>query len=275
MECLTKITKSQIDKLANKYETSDFIKDDPILFPHKFSNSKKDCEIAGFIASLMAYGNRKVFIKKLNELFDIAQNEPYNFVVNFEPKLLKDFNYRFGTTKDFSEIFTCLKELYSKDGGLEELFKFAHQNSEFCFNNGKKYIDFTPITDYFYSKFSENAGQGCYFMIPNPKNGGAMKRMNMLLRWFVRESEVDLGIWKFMTPSELLIPLDTHVARLSRELGLLGRKSNDFKAVLEITENLQKFDENDPIKYDFALFGYGVTEDRNSRGNEASKLLKM
>ena len=259
MECTIKITKPQIDELAREYETSDFIKDDPILFPHRFSADKKDCEIAGFIASLMAYGNRKVFIKKLNELFDIAQNEPHNFIQNFEPKLLKDFNYRFGTTEDFVQIFTIMKELYQKDGGLEELFKFAYENSNSYFADGKKYINFEPITDYFYSRFSKNANQGCYFMIPNPRNGGAMKRMCMLLRWFIRKSEVDLGIWNFMSPSELLIPLDTHVARLSREVGILTRKSNDFKAVLEITENLRKFDSTDPIKYDFALFGYGVT----------------
>ena len=127
MECTIKITKPQIDELAREYETSDFIKDDPILFPHRFSADKKDCEIAGFIASLVAYGNRKVFIKKLNELFVIAQNEPHHFIQNFEPKLLKDFNYRFGTTEDFMQIFTVLKELYQKDGGLEELFKYAYE----------------------------------------------------------------------------------------------------------------------------------------------------
>ena len=97
------ITKLEIDELAQKYETIDFIKDDPVQFPHKFNKTKEDCEISGFIASLLAYGNRKVFIKKLNELFDIAENEPYNFILNFEPKNLKDFNYRFGTTQDFAE----------------------------------------------------------------------------------------------------------------------------------------------------------------------------
>lgn len=248
------ITKLEIDELANQYETPEFIKDDPIQFPHKFSQSKEDCEIAGFIASLLAYGNRKVFIKKLNELFEIAQNEPHNFILNFEPDILKNFNYRFGTTSDFVEIFSAMRKLYEKDGGLEELFKYGYNHQI----NGENYINFIPIVDYFYSQFSDKAGQGTYFMIPNPKKGGAMKRMCMFLRWMVRKSSVDLGIWHFMKPSELLIPLDTHVARLSREMGILTRKSNDFKAVLEITENLRKFDPHDPIKYDFAMFGYGV-----------------
>ena len=103
------ITKFEIDELAQQYETPDFIKDDPVQFPHRFNQSKEDCEIAGFIASLLAYGNRKVFIKKLNELFEIAQNEPYNFILNFEPKILKSFNYRFGTTSDFVELFSAMR----------------------------------------------------------------------------------------------------------------------------------------------------------------------
>ena len=248
------ITKPEIDRLVDEYETVDFIKDDPVQFPHRFINNKKDCEIAGFVASLLAYGNRKVFIKKLNELFGLMQNEPYNFIINFEPKVLGSFNYRFGTTKDFCEIFNIMSNLYKKDGGLEDLFKYGYENK----NINENYINFVPITDYFYSKFSVKAGQGAYFMIPNPKNGGAMKRMCMFLRWMIRKGPVDLGVWNFMKPAELLIPLDTHVARLSREMGLLTRKSNDFKSVIEITENLKEFDPVDPIKYDFAMFGYGV-----------------
>ena len=249
------ITKTEIDKLAETYETVDFIKDDPIQFPHRFNKTKEDCEIAGFVASLLAYGNRKVFIKKLNTLFEIAENEPHNFILNFEEGVLGDFNYRFGTTEDFNEIFQVLRMLYEKDGGLEALFKYGYENPV----NSNMFI---PITEYFYS---ENAGQGSYFMIPNPKKGGAMKRMCMYLRWMVRKGPVDLGIWNFMKPSELLIPLDTHVARLSREMRLLTRNANDFKSVLEITENLRKFDPEDPTKYDFALFGYGVNEQNRTK----------
>ena len=249
------ITKTELDKLAKLYETKDFIKDDPIQFPHRYK-SKKDIEIAGFIASLVAYGRRDVFIKKLNELFNLAQNEPLNFIENFEPKILGNFNYRFGKPEDFSQIFLILKELYNKDGGLEELFKYGY-------NNKIKDNMFIPVTDYFYSRAKENTTQGFYFMIPNPQKGGAMKRMCMYLRWLVRKSEVDLGIWDFMPASELLIPLDTHVARISREMGLLTRNANDFKSVIEITDNLKKLSPEDPIKYDFALFGWGVNNTKN------------
>lgn len=247
------ITKIEIDKLAETYENTDFIKSDPIQFPHRFKDPK-DIEIAGFIASLAAYGSRKVFIKKLDSLFEIAQNEPLNFILNFDAKLLGDFNYRFGKPEDFAQIFYIMKELYAKDGGLSELFKYAYGHAGTL--RDAKF--FRVVTDYFYSRAKENSGQGFYFMIPNPENGGAMKRMNMFLRWMVRKPPVDFGIWDFIPTSELLIPLDVHVARVSREMGLIKRNSNDFKAVIELTDMLKEFDPIDPVKYDFATFGYGV-----------------
>ena len=244
------ITKEKLDKLVEKYETREFFYDDPIGIPNKFSD-KKDKEIAGFIASLVAYGRREIFIKKLNQLFGIAQNEPYNFIMNFEPKILGDFNYRFGKPEDFSQIFEIIKLLYKQDGGLEELFKYGYQNSV------EKNM-FIPVTDYFYSRAKDKEALGFKFMIPDARKGSAMKRMCMYLRWMVRKGEVDFGIWDFMPTSDLFMPLDTHVARISREIGLLKRNANDFKAVLELTENLKKFDPKDPVKYDFAIFGYGV-----------------
>ena len=119
------ITKVELEKLVKEYETEDFIKDDPVRFPNRFTE-KKDIEIAGFIASLVAYGRRDVFIKKLNTLFELAQNEPLNFIMNFEPQILGDFNYRFGKPDDFAQIFSIMRTLYEKDGGLEELFKYGY-----------------------------------------------------------------------------------------------------------------------------------------------------
>lgn len=247
------ITKNKLEELTEKYETIDFIKDDPIQFPHRFNN-EKDIEIAGFVASLFAYGNRKVFIKKLNELFEIMQNKPLEYVLNFEPKTLSGFNYRFAKDFDIIEVFSILKKLYRDDKGLKALFEYGYNL------NDSISTSFQAVTDYFYSNVKNEVGQGFYHLIPNPKNGGAMKRMCMLLRWMVRKGPVDLGIWDFIPTSELLIPLDVHVARLSREMGLLKRNSNDFKAVLELTENLKKTDPNDPAKFDFAIFGLGVNQ---------------
>ena len=241
------ISKNELDKLVEMYESDDFIKDDPVQFIHKFKR-KDDIEIAGFVASLLAYGNRKQFIKKLDEWLMMAQNEPLNFVKNFEPKMIGDFNYRFGKPKDFISIFKALKELYIKDGGLEKLFADGYKKGKM----------FETVVYYFYARADKDVGLGFYHMIPNPKNRGAMKRMCMFLRWMVRKSSVDAGIWNFMKPSELYIPLDVHVARVSRSMGLLTRKSNDFRAVVELTNNLKRFCPEDPVKYDFAIFGYGV-----------------
>lgn len=242
------ITKSELDELVQKYENEDFIKDDPVQFVHRFRD-KKDIELAGFIASLLAYGGRKQFISKLDNFFaDIAKNEPLNFILNFQPKLIGNFNYRFGKPNDFISIFKILKELYSSSEGLEALFKYGYEQNK----------TFATVTDYFYARADKNVGQGFYHMIPNPHNGGAMKRMCMYLRWMVRKSCVDVGIWNFMKPSELLIPLDVHVGRISRQMGLLTRNANDFKSVIELTNKLKEFCPEDPVKYDFAMFGYGV-----------------
>ncbi len=244
------ITLKELDELAKKYETTEFIKDDPVQFIHRY-HDKKDIEIAGFISSLLAYGSRKQFIKKLDDLFtNIAQNEPYNFITDYKHGSIGNFNYRFGKPNDFDCIFMILKELYNNSSDLEELFAYGYKQKKM----------FECVVDYFYARADKNVGQGFYHMIPNPHNGGAMKRMCMYLRWMVRKSCVDKGIWEFMQPSELYIPLDVHVGRISREAGLLKRNANDFKSVIELTEKLKEFDSNDPIKYDFALFGYGVNK---------------
>ena len=242
------ISSIELDELVKKYENKNFIKDDPIQFIHRYKN-KKDIEIAGFIASFLVYGSKKQFIKKLNKLFtNFAQDEPLNFIQNFEPDCIGNFNYRFGKPNDFISIFSTLKELYNSSDGLEELFSYGYKQNKI----------FEVVVDYFYSKAAKDVGQGFYHMIPNPRNGGAMKRMCMFLRWMIRKPPVDIGIWKFMPASELYIPLDVHVGRISREMGLLNRKANDFKSVIELTKKLKEFCREDPIKYDFALFAYGI-----------------
>lgn len=245
------ITQLELEKLAKKYEVTDFIKNDPIQFPHRFKKPK-DIEIAGFLASLLAYGNRKVFIKKLDELFKIMQNSPHDFVLNFNPNKLIGFNYRFAKDVDIIEVFLILKKLYTHDGGLNSLFKYGFSEDKTILTT------LQVVVDYFYSNIQNDVKAGFYHLVPNPKNKGAMKRMNMFLRWMGRKGPVDLGVWDFIPTSEFLIPLDVHVARLSREMGLLTRTSNDFKAVVELTQNLKEFDAQDPVKFDFAIFGLGV-----------------
>ena len=241
------ITKTELDKLVEKYETPEFIKDDPIQFIH-CGRTKEESELYGFISSLFAYGNRKIFIKKLEDIFKRADNDIVNYIKNGDFSNLKGLEYRFSKDYDIIPIFEILHNLYSESKGLEELFNYGFFSDNFL----------QTVVDYFYARAPKTAGQGFYHMIPNPANGGAMKRINMFLRWMVRKPPVDLGIWEFMKPKDLLIPLDVHVGRVSRKMGLLSRKSNDFKAVIELTNKLKEFCPEDPVKYDFAMFAFGV-----------------
>lgn len=248
--------KQKLDDYVKQYETEDFIKNDPIQFCHRFE-SAEDKELAGFISSMFAFGNRRMFIKKLNELFYLCENEPVNFIKNFDYKILNGFNYRFAKERDVAIVLESLKRLYNNGLVVKNIFEKGYENCDYqqmlCY-----------VTKYFYDEFEkfskkyECDTKGACYLLPNAFKGGAMKRVNMFLRWVVRDGSVDLGLWNFIPKSDLLIPLDVHVARVSRKLGLLKRNSNDMKAVIELTENLKIFDKDDPVKYDFALFGYGV-----------------
>ncbi len=245
--------KSQLDKYIEEYETKDFIKDDPVQFVHKF-NTKEDKETAGFIASMFAYGKREVFIAKLNNIFNLMENKPFDYVKSFNCKSnnIKNCDYRFSKDCDLIQILKILNTLYSENETLETLFEYSYKQKHEIRNM------FQGIVDYFYSRVDMEVTQGFYHLLPNPAKKSALKRLNMLMRWFVRKSSVDIGIWNFIPKSELLIPLDTHVAKISRKLGLLRRNDNGYESVIELTNNLKIFDAQDPVKYDFALFGYGV-----------------
>lgn len=247
--------KDLLDEYARKYDTIDFIKNDPSKFIHLYKNNQ-DIEIAGFIASMFAYGKRELFIRLL-ETFLTPDKNLKDYILDFDEnnELLQNFNYRFSKGVDFIQILKILQKLYLQKESLYSLFRYSYEK-----NNTIAGM-LSGVADYFYSNVTMEITPGFYHLLPNPVKGGAMKRMNMMLRWFVRKSPVDKGIWTFIDKSELIIPLDIHVGNISRQLGLLTRKNNDMKSAVEITENLKKFDSQDPVKYDFALFGIGVNGD--------------
>ncbi len=245
--------KDLLDKYIIEYETKDFIENDPVQFVHLYKN-KRDIEIAGFIASMFSYGKREVFIEKLHYIFNLMGNKPFDFVKSFDYKdnCINNCDYRFSKDCDLIQILKILNILYSENETLESLFKYCYKQKQDVWKM------FQGVIDYFYARADNKTTKGFYHLLPNPEKKSALKRFNMLLRWFVRKSEVDIGIWNFIDKSELLIPLDTHVAKISRKLGLLNRKDNGYESVIELTNVLKTFDAKDPIKYDFALFGYGV-----------------
>lgn len=215
-----------------------FVENDPISIPHKFTR-KEDIEISGFLTSILSYGKRNIIISKAEDLMNKMNNLPYEYILNGNFDNIVNFKHRTIQNLDIIYYMTILNQIYLEHGGLENLFD----------NNIKKsLISFWKI---FFSMKHEKRSEK---HISNIENGSAGKRLNMFLRWMVREDNVDFGIWKKIDKSNLFVPLDVHVGNVARQYNLLTRNSNDWKSVEELTQNLIKFDSKDPIKYDLALF---------------------
>jgi len=243
-----------------RYNHPDFIETDPIQIPRAFSK-KEDIEIAGFIAAAIAWGKRPMIIRNAKLWLKIMDNAPYEFIMNatdHDLKPLLHFVHRTFNGDDALFFITSLQNIYQNHGGLEAVFAKGFSKE---FENPKNYSALFGSLNYFREIFMSSphlARSGKH--LANPAKGSAAKRLNMYLRWMVRKDEnsVDFGIWKTIDTKDLMIPLDIHSGRVARKLGLLQRKANDWKSVEELTANLRRFDANDPVKYDFALFGMGV-----------------
>ena len=239
---------------AEEYNNVNFIKDDPIQIPHLF-NKKEDIEISGFLTSTISWGNRKSIITSSSKMMKLMDNDPHNFIMNHSEKDLKKllkFVHRTFNGYDFIQFITSLRHIYINYGGLEKVFaeNIKNQSMHNSIHEFKKIFFEIPHTDRTKKHVSD------------PFKGSASKRINMFLRWMVRKDKkgVDLGIWKSIDQKNLSCPLDVHSGNIARKLGLINRKQNDHKAVLELDSILRTFDKNDPVKYDFALFGIGVFE---------------
>ncbi|MBE0571897.1 MAG: TIGR02757 family protein [Ignavibacteriaceae bacterium] len=246
-------------KLDHHYKAFDNSKlePDPLQFPHLFEY-EKDIELMAFIASVFAYGNVKQIINSLNTFLLISKNQPYEFISNISAikNLPTNFVHRFYSTKDILHLFQLLNLAYNEYGSLKNLFLSGYNSEE---ENLKNAI--TNFNKYFLTKAQKEFKQlsrGMKFMFPLPEKGSACKRMNLFLRWMVRKDDLDFGLWSEIPTSKLIIPVDTHIARICRQLKLTKRKNVSWKMAEEITNNLKKFDRNDPIKYDFALCHIGM-----------------
>jgi len=238
---------------VDEYNQLSFIKDDPISIPHLFTQ-QQDIEIAGFFAAIFAWGNRTTIIKKAKELLELMQMQPYEFCVNHDDKALKklmEFKHRTFNTTDLLYFIEFFRHHYRKNKSLETAFTKHGDMIE-------KML--TGFHNYFFSL--EDVPARTKKHIATPERGSTCKRLNMFLRWMVRQDNkgVDFGIWKNISPSKLICPIDLHVARVAKRLGLIKRKQVDWQTAIELTNNLRKFDKNDPVKYDFALFGLGAME---------------
>lgn len=251
--------RAYLDAAVDLYNRPAFIQDDPIGIPHRFSRPQ-DREIMGFWTAMLAWGQRATIIKSADNLIRLMDGAPYDFILNHseaDRARFADFKHRTFQFTDSLYFLTFFQAYYRAHDSLETAFA-RHLAAD------DDTVEAALIG--FHRDFFDHpwAPERTRKHIATPERGASCKRLNMFLRWMVRSDDrgVDFGLWKTIRPAQLLIPLDVHVERVARRLGLLERPQCDWKAVLELTEALRAFDTDDPVKYDFALFGAGVLERR-------------
>lgn len=252
------MTKSELkeflDAKVEQYNHPKFLESDPIQIPHKFSK-KEDIEISAFLTATIAWGNRKSIINNAHRMMELLDNSPHDFVLNHKEsdlERLSGFVHRTFNEGDLNYFIRSLKNIYQKHAGLESVFlqKITSDSMQPAISGFKEIFFELPhqrrITKH----------------VSDPLKGSAAKRINMFLRWMVRDNStgVDFGLWNTVSPALLSCPLDVHSGNVARKLKLLNRKQNDAKALAELDKSLRKLDSSDPVKYDFALFGLGVFE---------------
>ncbi len=249
--------KAFLEEYVDKYNQIGFLETDPISIPHQFTKPQ-DIEIMGFWTAVLAWGQRKTIINKANELVQLMEGSPHDFMKHHQPKDRKpflDFKHRTFQATDTIYFLEFLQKYYQENESLETAFSQFITPKDETIENGLKGFHhlFFSIPD---------APHRTRKHIATPERKSTCKRLNMFLRWMVRQDKkgVDFGIWKKIKPNQLLMPLDVHVDRVGRRLSLIKRKQTDWQTVLELTANLKAYDPNDPVKYDFALFGIGVLE---------------
>ena len=252
------MTKSELKEFLDEkvilYNNPKFIESDPIQIPHSFT-LKEDIEISGFLSATIAWGNRKMIINNAKRLMEIMDNSPYDFIINHQERDLDKlfgFVHRTFNTNDAVCFIKSLQNIYQNHNGLEAIFAKNQETTSLqkSISEAKKVFFELEHPKRTTKHFSD------------PMNGSAAKRINMFLRWMIRQDNcgVDFGIWNTIKPSELICPIDLHVARVAKRFQLLDRTNIDWQAGLELTQYLKTLDPKDPVKYDFALFGLGVIE---------------
>ncbi len=242
-----------LEALHDKYNCEEFIDSDPISIPHSFS-ADNDREVAGFLAATIAWGNRKAIVKSARRMMECMDYAPYDFVLNAaesDLESLRSYVYRTFNGNDFVDFIRALQRICREYGTIGTLFQDSYA----------RHKDMAAVLSEVRREFfSIDHSDHCTKHFSSIDKGAACKRLNMYLRWFVRRDNrgVDFGSWTKIPMSALYLPLDVHSGNMARELGLLTRRQNDWKATVEVTQTLKKFSAEDPVKYDFALFGAGV-----------------
>jgi len=255
-----------LEKLYKRYNRRELISPDPLQFLYCYSDPA-DIEITAFLASALAYGRVEQIEKSLNNLLGRMGNSPYEFAKNFDKdkrQTLKDFKHRFTTGDDISDLLTLLRIVVSRHGSIEQYFALGYNSddkniipalSKFC----------NSLLDMYAAGNKGQTARGLKYLLVSPDGGSACKRLNLFLRWMVRDDDVDTGLWKSIEKTRLIVPIDVHMSRLCKILGLYNRRTASLSAAVEITESFAEIEPDDPVKYDFALSRIGILENCNGR----------
>jgi uncharacterized protein (TIGR02757 family) len=253
--------KNILERLYAKYNHRNLIAPDPLQFVYRYSN-RADMEIAALLSAELAYGRVQQIQKNLAELFVRMGNSPYTFVQGFgksERKKLRGFKHRFTSGDDISALLELLKIVLDKNGSIENYFLVGYnRNDENIATALTKFSD--SLLDMYASTHNRAPSKGLRYLLTRPADGSACKRLNLFLRWMVRNDDVDTGLWRSIDKSKLIVPVDVHMARLCKILGLYNRKTASLTAAIEITQSFSKIEPSDPVKYDFALSRIGIVE---------------
>jgi uncharacterized protein (TIGR02757 family) len=255
--------KKTLDRFYREYDFHERTAHDPIMFPHRYK-SHADKEISGFIAACFAYGRVELFGSVVEMLLSKMGASPYDFLLDFDPKkqekAFKGIKYRFNENEDILCLFFVLHKILKKNSTVEKTFMKSFRDDDETVEKGVTGLVTELLqvdTSAVYGKNIKPPGLSQF--LPLPAKGSACKRLNLFLRWMIRDRDIDFGIWKGVPKNKLIIPLDTHIARISRCLGFTERKTQDWQMAVEITRALKQFDPADPLKYDFALCHHGIS----------------
>lgn len=265
-----------LEKLYKRYNRRELISPDPLQFLYRYSDPA-DIEITAFLASALAYGRVQQIEKSLDNLLGRMGDSPSEFVINFDKdkgRTLKDFKHRFTTGDDISDLLTLLRTIISRCGSIEQYFALGYNPgdsniipalSKFC----------NSLLDIHATGPKGQPTRGLKYLLVSPAGGSACKRLNLFLRWMVRDDDVDAGLWKSIDKAKLIVPIDVHMGRLCKILGLYDRKTVSLSAAAEITESFAEIEPADPVKYDFALSRIGIMENCNGRRRKSCEFCEL
>jgi len=253
--------KNVLERLYARYNHRDLIKPDPMQFLYRYP-SRADMEIAALLAAELAYGRVQQIQKSLTNLLGRMGCSPFDFVRDFDERKrakLKDFKHRFTTGDDISDLLTLLKKVLNRHGSIERFFVRGYDyDDENVIPALSKFCD--SLLDMYAKTYNGSAPRGLSYLLPRPATGSACKRLNLFLRWMVREDDVDTGLWSSIDKAKLIVPIDVHMGRLCRILGLYDQKTVSLASAVKITQSFAEIEPADPVKYDFALSRIGIIE---------------